>query len=481
MSRETNPKGLLIIIAFLLTILSTAALGRIIYVDDDGPADFNNIQAAINYSSNGDTILVADGTYRGNGNRDIDFNGKSITLKSKNGPENCIIDCKGTEEEGHRGFHFHSGEGQKSIVSGFTIVGGDGPVEFYGGAVFCSAASPTIYNCIIIYNSAGNDGGGIFCSDGSSPMIANNIIVENTAGYKGGGICSSNSSPMITNNTIEGNWGGLYGGGIWCNDSYLTITGNTIARNRAHCGGGLFCLTSSAMITGNRVTENTTDVHAGGMYCRESSPIIIRNNTITGNYGSGIGFVWSTATIMNNTIAGNETGIYCYESSWTITNCILWDNGGDLSGCSVTYSCIKDKSTWEGNIHSDPMFVIPGRWDNAGTPETPWDDFWVDGDYHLKSQAGRWDANEGRWTKDEVTSLCIDAGDPMSPIGLEPFPNGGRINMGAYGGTKEASKSYFGEPVCETIVAGDINGDCKIDYQDLFFLSLNWLADNRPQ
>ena len=96
----------------------------------------------------------------------------------------------------------------------------------------------------------------------------------------------------------------------------------------------------------------------------------------------------------------------------------------------------------------------------------------------MKSQAGRWDPNSQSWVQDDVTSPCIDAGDPMSPIGFEPFPNGGIINMGAYGGTVEASKSYFGEPVCETIVAGDINGDCKVDFKDFALMSLHWLKDN---
>jgi hypothetical protein len=65
----------------------------------------------------------------------------------------------------------------------------------------------------------------------------------------------------------------------------------------------------------------------------------------------------------------------------------------------------------------------------------------VFGDYHLKSQAGRWDPAGQSWVPDEVTSPCIDAGDPNSPAGAEPEPNGGRVNMGAYGGTGEASKS----------------------------------------
>lgn len=70
---------------------------------------------------------------------------------------------------------------------------------------------------------------------------------------------------------------------------------------------------------------------------------------------------------------------------------------------------------------------------------------WIDGDYHLKSQVGRWDQNSQSWIQDDVTSPCIDAGDPNSPIGHEPFPNGGIINMGAYGGTEEASMSVSTE------------------------------------
>jgi len=76
---------------------------------------------------------------------------------------------------------------------------------------------------------------------------------------------------------------------------------------------------------------------------------------------------------------------------------------------------------------------------------------------------------------DDVTSPCIDAGDPMTPIGLELFPNGGIINMGAYGETAEASKSYFAEPLCETIVAGDVNGDCRVNFEDFRVMALHWL------
>jgi hypothetical protein len=50
--------------------------------------------------------------------------------------------------------------------------------------------------------------------------------------------------------------------------------------------------------------------------------------------------------------------------------------------------------------------------------------------------------------------------------------------MGAYGGTAEASKSWFDTPVCETIIAGDINGDCKVDYLDFAFMAMHWLEGN---
>ncbi len=81
---------------------------------------------------------------------------------------------------------------------------------------------------------------------------------------------------------------------------------------------------------------------------------------------------------------------------------------------------------------------------------------------------------------DEVTSPCIDAGDPNSFIGDEPFPNGGFVNMGAYGGTVEASRTYFGGPVCENQIAGDINGDCVVDDTDMDILTSHWLMQGWP-
>ncbi|OHB64180.1 MAG: hypothetical protein A2168_00705 [Planctomycetes bacterium RBG_13_50_24] len=185
-----------------------------------------------------------------------------------------------------------------------------------------------------------------------------------------------------------------------------------------------------------------------------------------------------------------------------ISNCIIDNEGNEIhnpdgSRITIDYtnllggaSSIDDPCNavvWGmDNIDADPCFVDPGHWADADDPNIvvePNDPnaVWIDGDYHLKSQAGRWDPVSQNWVQDDVTSPCIDAGDPNRPIGHEPFPNGGVINMGAYGGTTEASKSYFGKPVCETIIAGDINGDCKVNLDDLVILMAHWLQDYTPR
>ncbi len=156
---------------------------------------------------------------------------------------------------------------------------------------------------------------------------------------------------------------------------------------------------------------------------------------------------------------------------WTIRNCII-DATDPIdvqapyleSDVTVDHSNLSIES-WSGpgNLNTLPAFVDP---DN--------------GDYHLQSQAGHWDFLTRVWSFDETTSPCIDAGCQTDPIGYEPFPNGGIVNMGFYAATPQASRSYFNGPVCETIVAGDINGDCVVDFQDLALLASHWVEDNTP-
>ena len=189
--------------AVICLFLTIPCQARVITVDDDETADFNNIQAAIDDSNDGDTIIVADGTYTGDGNRDIDFGGRAITVSSENGPNNCIIDCEGTYEDNHRGFYFHSGEDVNSVVEGFTITNGHGFVEpgpypswYLGGAIYCISSGPTIKNCVITANKA-TQGGGIFAWGNSSPTIINCTISENT--LRGGIYCWGKTTAKIIN------------------------------------------------------------------------------------------------------------------------------------------------------------------------------------------------------------------------------------------------------------------------------------------
>ena len=379
-----------------------------------------------------------------------------------------------------------------------------------GGAITNSESSPTLIFCTFSQNSSSRSGGGIYNDEGSKPILRNCTLTDNLAG-RGGGMSNSESNPEIDGCTFIANVAEA-GGGIYCAECSIRVADSTIVDNVAYGtygnGGGIMAsLGSEVMITRCLITGNTATCYGGGICSGLSTGIatnlsIIRS-TITGNRaaisGGGLYCNNSVPQIVNCTVVGNFAercgGLYCrIYISGRMSNSILWsniDNGNQVESsqlCAeviiqgapalVNYCCIEGLTGalgGSGNIGADPCFVETGRWDPNGTPEDATDDFWVDGEYHLKSEAGRWDPKSQTWVQDDVTSPCIDAGDPMSPIGLEPFPNGGRVNMGAYGGTPEASKSYFGEALCETIVAGDINGDCKVDFGDFAIMASHWL------
>lgn len=128
------------IAALMLTV--SPAYSATIHVPSDQPT----IQAGIDAAVGGDTVLVADGTYTGDGNRDIDFGGKSVVLKSANGPAFTIIDCEGTFDDPHRGFFFHSNEDSTTVINGITIQSGFGAdhktIIHAGSVILCDLATP---------------------------------------------------------------------------------------------------------------------------------------------------------------------------------------------------------------------------------------------------------------------------------------------------------------------------------------------------
>jgi hypothetical protein len=270
-------------------------------------------------------------------------------------------------------------------------------------------------------------------------------------------------------------------GGSWDSEGYVEVSKSVFLGNKASHGGAIInygkLLTESSLYCGN-----VAMFHGGALYSSVSQLFDIKNCSFVDNKASLGSFLAASRqlhvpVIIDNCIVTNgDQEIYNNQANITINYTAISDDSSSVYDSNYI-------TRGEGNLDVDPCFVDPGYWDANGTSNDPNDDFYVAGDYHLKSQAGHWtsassvesDPNSETWIQGEVTSPCIDAGDPNSPIMYEPFPNGGRINMGAYGGTVEASKSYFGEPVCETIIAGDINGDCKVNFLDLAILASHWL------
>jgi hypothetical protein len=206
------------------------------------------------------------------------------------------------------------------------------------------------------------------------------------------------------------------------------------------------CMVAGFVITGGR------DQAAGAIVCSQSSPVIanclIVGNLATAADGAAVYCTDSNAVFVNCTIADNlGVGLMLIDSHVMVTNSILWANGpneialGGNSVATITYTDVAGGWPDVGNIDADPLFVRPGHWLEGADPKAP---VWIMGDYHLKSRAGRWDPNDRAWVPDDVTSPCIDAGDPAAPVGLEPHPNGNIVNMGVYGGTIEASRTQLG-------------------------------------
>ena len=245
-----------VLAAILIALMLPGPVGAAdIYVPDH----YGTIQAAINAAVDGaDTVIVRDGTWTGPGNKDLDFNGKAITVRSENGAATCIIDCEGLG----RGLIFQSGETAASVVDGFTITNGYASTSGWpgncGGGIYCLYSSPTITNCTITGNTASIEGGGIYCAY-ADPTITNCTIRSNSAGIAAGGIsCTNYSSPTIANCTISGNSADRFGGGIRCAQSSPAITNCTITGNSAgEEGGGIHCSWSDAAMTNCILWGNT--------------------------------------------------------------------------------------------------------------------------------------------------------------------------------------------------------------------------------
>jgi hypothetical protein len=201
-------------------------------------APYPTIQSAIDAAGDGDTVLVADGTYTGAGNRNLDYAGKAVLVKSSGGPDRCTIDCQGAA----RGALFQNAEPPGAVLEGFTVTNGTGGS---GGAIFCSGSSPTVRRCVLAGNAAGSLGGAVYCSGGAA-RIERCAIVANTAGSRGGAIhLASGAATVVRTCLLAGNSGGSVGGAISVSASSPSIEACTIAANTASSSGGAVYVTGA--------------------------------------------------------------------------------------------------------------------------------------------------------------------------------------------------------------------------------------------
>ncbi|MFC1573263.1 right-handed parallel beta-helix repeat-containing protein [Candidatus Eisenbacteria bacterium] len=292
--------------------------GNVWIVNPEGTGDYATIQAAVNAAADGDTIALTDGTFTGPGNRDIDFAGKAIAVRSQSGDrEACIIDCDGSAIAPHRGFHFYSGEDSNAVVEALSII--NGYID-KGGAIWCQEYSrPTIRNCIFRDNEAEERGGGLFCT--SAPKLSDCVFTSNAAQIAGGGLT------------------------CWA-DSLFNIVRCTFADNSADLGGAVSCAT----IYGVRLTDCTLVANAGwsgGAGVRANgTPIVMSNSIIAfGTQGEAMSLNNSVVTAQCSDIYGNA--------------------GGDWVGD------IADQLGVNGNISEDPLLCAPDSADFTLCGDSP--------------------------------------------------------------------------------------------------------------
>jgi hypothetical protein len=410
----------ILITAIVLSIASFSEAIDVIYVDVNGPNypgsgtfndPFRRIQDAIDAAKIGESIEIRPGIYTADPNNyNLDPNGKSITIRSvdPNDTEviaNTIIDPNGAG----RGFYIHNGEDANCIISGLTIK--NAYTANLGAGLYCYKSNPTIVNCIFMDNRAEEYAGGAICFKESNSLLQNCTIKGNSA-LDGGGIECWSASPRMINCIISNNYAAEYGGGVDC---YIQC--------------------NPLLVNCNLINNIVKPNGVGGAICLWGSNMNIKNSILLANKAN--------------------TGAQLYlhlKSSASVSYCDV------RGGLSDIFHDLESTVNWgDGNVDIDPCFA---SFDPNGDPN-----LW---DLHLQSKYGRWEPNSRSWVIDLNTSLCIDAGDPNSDWSSEQWPNGKRINMGAYGRTNQASKNG-------NLADFDVNG--VVNLSDLMEFSSKWLDD----
>ena len=510
---------------------------------DDGsswPDAFNILQDALDTAVIGDQIWVAQGTYRptydyemGVGTRgkhfqlqnylalyggfpatgDPDFSNRdpdtypTFLSGDRLGNDDPCTPVEGLLDDPSRSdnvYHviYHppgTNLDNSALLDGFTITAGNAdPFDSFplgcGGGMYNYYSSPTVTNCIFTTNSS-QWYGTMANYWNSSPNVTNCLFSKN---YRSG-IGNNQSNPAITNCNFISNYS-YHGGGIYNYDRCDPIINNCnfITNSTVSRGGGMYNeagnyypgYSCNPIVTGCTFIANSAGEDGGGLYNDFSNPILY-NCTFTANKaadsGGGLYNDYSSPTVANcilyNNSAANGNEIHNYNHSTpNFSYCDIANNGGSGAGWDSTLG-----NDGGGNIDVDPCFVDPGLWDDpCNTPSDPTDDVWIEGDYHLKSSGWRWDEIRQRWDYDNVTSRCIDAGNPGSPLADELltipddptnlYGENIRINMGAYGGTSQASM-----PPYDWSLLADLTNDGTVNLSDFAGQTTYWLQSDDQQ
>ena len=423
------------------------------------PGNYHTIQDAINAAHNGDTVTVADGTYSGPGDVDLDFLGKSITVTSQNGPATTIIDCQGSSSANHRGFFLHSGE-MSAIISGFTIKNG-----------YVAQKSGVAY---------GAEGGGICIvnnsSSGGAITVASCILTNDYASIGGGGIYAYNtgSSGSITviGCTLFSNSADDIGGGIWNENANsgdtVALTGCALAENYAAYYGGSIDNQNddggTVTVTNSTLTANNAVYYGGGVYnVNEGGTVALTNCSLTGNGANTAG-------------GGVYSSNYNYDGltgAVTLTNDILYgDTGGEVvnnSGSSsnpvVTYCDVQGGYSGTGNLNADPLFFSAptdlhlqpaspciGKGTHSGAPT-------IDKDGATRSNPPSIGAYEGG------LPLTVPGPYPTIQSAINAAQNGQTVTVadGTYSGNGNRDLDFLGKSITVTSQHGAASAiiDCQ--------------------
>jgi hypothetical protein len=293
------------------------------------------------------------------------------------------------------------------------------PFDQIGKAIEVAAEGATIYVQPGTYRESIDSMGKGIEITGENPDDPNEMgwpVIQGAAGKPVVSVANGTGADCLLRGLVLTGGNGRLAGAVWCSRSRLTM--------------------SNCLAVGNRASDPTS----AAIYCADNSSV----------------------TVVNCTVADNSTGVMgaiiaSGDSQVAAVNSILWGDPWreivqlDTGQVSVSYSAVAGGWSGPGCTNADPLFAGAGYWANPNDPSAAvgpnsHEAIWVWGDYHLRSRAGRWDPKAQNWVQDSATSPCIDAGDPGTPVGREAPPNGGIVNMGAYGGTTEASRSTLVAP-----------------------------------